>query len=343
VRKQAARGLHEKDMPSSPQEPIISSKNPLFLVRESLENLYEGYGLSFLESDPLLYLHRYTHPCDQELVGFLAAAFAYGQAPQIIENLRRILAPLADSVAEAVRTGSVAQWKRAYEGYTYRFQRREDLVMLLWLLRRILENSGTIQASFLRFYLPRRDDSSPIRLALTEWVRFLRDELRSYPGWEKLETTRGIYHLLPDPASGSACKRWNLYLRWMVRGPDGLDLGIWKPIATHHLVLPLDTHTARICRYLRLTSRTAPSWAMAEEITRALGNLDPTDPVRYDFSIARLGILARCTKRMDLDRCVSCELKRVCHAEDERTSETLLHRKPRERIPVSRQRGQMVP
>lgn len=320
-----------------------SQTNRLFLVRESLENLYEGYGPRFLGSDPLLYLHRYADPSDQEVVGFLAAVFAYGQAPQIIENLREILAPLSRSVAEAVRRGSVSQWNSAYAGYAYRFQRREDLVMLLWLLGRVLKDSGTIQASFLRFYVPHRNDPSPIRLALTEWVHFLREELRSYPGWKKLKNTGGICHLLPDPACGSACKRWNLYLRWMVRGPDGLDLGIWQSVATHHLVLPLDTHTARICRYLRLTNRTAPSWAMAEEITQTLRNLDPKDPVRYDFSIARLGILARCTKGMDRDRCISCELTRVCHAEDDRASGLRPRGKPRKGSAVSRQGGPMVP
>jgi uncharacterized protein (TIGR02757 family) len=321
-----------------------SSRNHRFLLlKESLDNLQEGYGASYLESDPLLYLHEYADPRDQEVVGFLASAFAYGQVPQILENLGRILAPLGDSVADAIRKGQISGWKRVYKGYTYRFQRSEDLIMLLWLLKRVMLSSGSIEASFLRFYSPGKDEPHPIRIALVEWVRFLREQLRSYPGWSRGENTRGIYHLLPDPASGSPCKRWNLYLRWMVRGPDGLDLGIWKSVPTHHLLLPLDTHTARICRYLRLTSRTAPSWAMAEEITQALRNLDPRDPVRYDFSIARLGILARCPKRVDRSLCDSCELTRICHAEDSRSSGTRPDRPKREFYPVSGQRGPMVP
>ena len=322
---------------------ISSTNHRLLLLKESLDNLQEGYGASYLESDPLLYLHEYADPHDQEVVGFLASAFAYGQVPQILQNLRRILAPLGDSVADAIRKGHISRWKRLYKGYAYRFQRCDDLIMLLWLLKQVMLRSGSIEASFLRFYLPGKDEPHPIRIALVEWVRFLREQLRSYPGWSGLGNTRGIYHLLPDPASGSPCKRWNLYLRWMVRGPDGLDLGIWRSIPTRHLLLPLDTHTARICSYLRLTSRIASSWAMAEEITRALRNLDPKDPVRYDFSIARLGILARCTKRMDRSRCDSCELTRICHAEDGRSSGTRPDRPGREPTPVSRQRGPMVP
>ncbi len=317
----------------------MSSKTTrLRLLKESLDTLHEEYGPSYLQSDPLQFVHKYPAPEDQEVVGFLAAVFAYGQVPQILRNLKEILAPLSGSVADAVRQGSVSRWKRVYRGYAYRFQRQPDLTLLLWLLGRILADHGSIQASFLRFYLPNRDKPLPIRRALTEWVGFLRESLRAAPGWNALESPRGIHHLLPDPLSGSPCKRWNLYLRWMVRGPDGLDLGLWRAVPPRHLILPLDTHTARICRNLRLTSRSAPSWVMAEEITRTLRNLDPEDPVRYDFSIARLGILARCTKKIDSNRCCSCELSGICHARKDALSGT-----KRKRFPVPRQRGPVVP
>ncbi len=290
----------------------------LVLLKSSLEQLRDGYGPSYLDSDPLLFPHEYPAPEDQEVVGLLAAVFAYGQVPQILRNLRGILAPLSGSPARAMRQGSLSRWKRVYKGYAYRFQRREDLVMLLWLLGRILADAGSIQASFLRFYLPVKGEAHPMREALTQWVGSLREALRSCPAWSAAGTHRGILHLLADPASVSPCKRWNLYLRWMVRGPDGLDLGLWPSVSTRHLILPLDTHTARICRYLRLTRRTSPGWAMAEEITRNLATLDACDPVRYDFSIARLGILARCTRDVDRNRCLSCELSRICHAREDR-------------------------
>jgi uncharacterized protein (TIGR02757 family) len=314
---------------------MTSKTHHLTLVKESLETLRASYGPSYLPSDPLLFLHTYDDPRDQEVVGFLAALFAYGHVLQIKRNLRNVLAPFPDSIARAIRKGSIADWRSTYEGFTYRFQQSDDLVMLLWLLKRVLKDFGSIEASFLPFFRAGEEALHPLRPALTGWVRFLRETLRTYPGWRDNGTHRGIHHLLADPATGSPCKRWNLYLRWMVRGPDGLDLGLWKCVQPRHLVLPLDTHTARICRYLRLTRRATPSWAMAEEITQVLRNLDPDDPVRYDFSIARLGILARCTKGMDRTRCVDCELTRICHAEDDRSVGT--------RLPVSRQRGTMVP
>lgn len=315
----------------------------LLILKESLDNLREGYGPVYLQSDPLLYLHQYDDPGDQEVVGFLAAVFAYGHVPQILQNLRRILEPLPGSVSGAIREGSVSRWKRLYKGYAYRFQQRDDLVLLLWLIKRLLLDFGSIQSSFLRFYLPNPDTTLPLRQALTEWVCFLREKVRSHPEWNRLESPRGIYHLLPDPASGSPCKRWNLYLRWMVRGPDGLDLGLWKSIPSRQLILPLDTHTARICRYLRLTSRNTSSWAMAEEITQGLRKLDPRDPVRYDFSIARLGILARCTRRIDRSRCASCELTRICHGKAVHAFERRIRKTGNRRSLVSRQRGSMVP
>lgn len=316
--------------------------NRLSLLRESLDRLHEGYGPSHLESDPLLYVHACANREDREVVGFLAAVFAYGHVPQILRNLERILLPLRPSAADAIRKGSVSGWNQAYPQYAYRFQRREDLTFLLCLLGRVLADFGSVRASFLHFYSPLRSEASPVRRALTEWVAYLRGALRSLPGWKAVENPRGIYHLLPDPATGSPCKRWNLYLRWMVRGPDGLDLGLWRAVSPRHLILPLDTHTARICRYIGLTRRAAPSWAMAEEITRRLRRLDPDDPVRYDFSIARLGILARCTRKIERNRCVSCELSRICHARRDRPAGNRGRGTERKRAPVSRQGGAMV-
>ena len=322
---------------------MSSKTNRLALLKESLDKLHREYDSSYLQSDPLQFVHRYAAPADQEVVGFLAAVFAYGQVPQILRNLQEILTPFSDSVAETIRKGHVSRWSRVYERFTYRFQQQADLILLLWLLSRILADHGSIQASFLRFYLPNQEKPHPIQRALAEWVGFLRRTLQGGPGWDALESRRGIYHLLPDPASGSPCKRWNLYLRWMVRGPDGLDLGLWQAIPTRHLILPLDTHTARICRYLRLTRRATPSWAMAEEITQTLRNLDPEDPVRYDFSIARLGILARCTKKTDWNRCISCGLSGICHAEEDSRSGARLRGTKGKRLSVSGQRGPMVP
>ena len=95
--------------------------------------------------------------------------------------------------------------------------------------------------------------------------------------------------MFPIPEKGSACKRMNLFLRWMVR-KDDLDFGLWKEIPTSKLVIPVDTHIARICKQLELTSSETVSWNMAEEITDNLKKFDPDDPVKYDFALCHIGM-----------------------------------------------------
>ena len=119
-------------------------------------------------------------------------------------------------------------------------------------------------------------------------------------------------YFFSSPAGGSACKRLNLYLRWMVRHDPGLDLGLWTEVPPSRLVIPLDTHVARIARYVGLSSRNTADWKMALEVTRALREFDPGDPVKYDFAICRLGILDYCPRKRDALKCAACLLKPVC-------------------------------
>ena len=120
--------------------------------------------------------------------------------------------------------------------------------------------------------------------------------------------------LLPSPADGSACKRWNMMLRWLVRPDDGVDLGLWKHIPTHRLVVPLDTHVGRIARVVGLTTRTDGSWRTAREVTDGLAMLNAKDPVRYDFALAHLGISGKCRGKYVASICGGCPLFAVCVA-----------------------------
>jgi len=102
----------------------------------------------------------------------------------------------------------------------------------------------------------------------------------------------GVCYFFPRPSAGSACKRLNLYLRWMARR-DGVDLGVWRRPDPSQLVLPLDAHTFAIARRVRLTRYRSPGWAMALDVTRRLRQLDPSDPVKYDFAFHRMGLLKK--------------------------------------------------
>jgi uncharacterized protein (TIGR02757 family) len=120
----------------------------------------------------------------------------------------------------------------------------------------------------------------------------------------------GAFYFFPRPSGGSACKRINLFLRWMVR-KDAVDPGGWTGVHPRQLIVPLDTHTIRAGRCLRLTRRVTPGWKMAADITDALRRLDPDDPVRYDFALCHLSMMGACgygTRRGS----TQCPLRPVC-------------------------------
>ena len=121
----------------------------------------------------------------------------------------------------------------------------------------------------------------------------------------------GVCYFFPRPSAGSACKRLNLYLRWMVRD-DEVDLGVWRTVRPGQLIVPLDTHVIRLAQCLRLTRYASPGWKMAADITRHLRELDPVDPVKFDFSICHVGMMNACGfGRRQGDR--QCPLKGHCH------------------------------
>ena len=124
--------------------------------------------------------------------------------------------------------------------------------------------------------------------------------------------TRGLEHLLPDPRRRSACKRLLLFLRWMVRPDDGVDLGLWSQIPTRALLIPLDVHLFRIARNLGLSARRSAGWAMAEEVTARLREVDADDPVKLDFALCHLGISRACPSRRDPVKCASCQIRHAC-------------------------------
>jgi uncharacterized protein (TIGR02757 family) len=117
--------------------------------------------------------------------------------------------------------------------------------------------------------------------------------------------------LFPDPRKGSACKRHHLFLRWMVRRGDGIDLGIWTALSPRDLIVPVDTHMARMGRWMGWTRRRAPDWKMAEEITAAFRGVCAEDPVKFDYALTRIGILGACGPRRP-GACDLCAVARAC-------------------------------
>jgi uncharacterized protein (TIGR02757 family) len=194
----------------------------------------------------------------------------------------------------------------------HRFHGPDDLAILTELLRRALSEAGSIGTWFERGLRPADPDVGP---ALADFSRRMtgRDDLPAVPGVRRgrLPLASPVRFFFPSPEGGSACKRLNLYLRWMVRR-DGLDFGLWRGMSPARLVIPLDTHVARIAANIGLTTRRTAGWPMAMEVTAGLRELDPLDPVKYDFAICRLGILDHCPRRRDPVKCARCLLQPVC-------------------------------
>jgi uncharacterized protein (TIGR02757 family) len=274
-------------------------------LRARLETLVRTYDLRFLASDPLGRVLGFPDPDDREIGGFLAAALAYGNVKQILANLDDLFARMEGRPAAFIRGFTPARDAPALAGFRHRWTSGEDLAALCALLSPALAEHGSLGSLFGRC---RRSGEPTVREPLGRFVEALLAYAPALPRVARVRT------LLPSPASGSACKRMNLFLRWMVRNGDGIDCGLWRGVPPSALVIPLDTHVARISGFLGLTQRKTPDWRMAEEITGSLRRLDPADPVKYDFALSRLGILDHCPTRRHLRKCASCPLLESCTA-----------------------------
>lgn len=251
--------------------------------------------------DPLAEVLRFSDPADQELAAWVAATLAYGRVSPMMRAIRAALVPLGEAPAHAVRATKEPRLRRelsqALEGWVWRFHTSQDLVA--WILAwKDLDASGSLASHF----QPRPGETADG--ALSRVVQGLRTALPA---------TYGLRFSLPDPLEGGACKRWRLFLRWMVR-TEWPDLGLWPGYPASELVIPLDTHVARISRYVGLSSRATPDGVMAREVTEALRRLDPADPLRFDFALSHLGILGDCPGLRQVPHCRPCPLFALCRA-----------------------------
>ena len=258
--------------------------------------------------DPVSLPHRYRDPRDIEVAALLAALLAYGRADLFLPRVERVLAGMGPSPAAFVRGLDVSGAWALLSGFVYRFNVGADVAVLLLGMGRMLERRGSLEAGFVAAHAASGGD---LHGALGAFVRELRDV--DVPAVERaLGRTRGLDHLLPVPLGAGAAKRLHLFLRWMVRGPDEVDLGIWKRVSPGALMVPLDTHVARLAWRLGLVRRRTMGWAAAEDITRNLEVIDPVDPVRFDFVLCHHGMSGACPPRARAELCARCVLRPEC-------------------------------
>ncbi len=256
-----------------------------------------------IKADPIEFPRRYQDQREIEIAGFVASVLAYGRVELFKQTLEKLFALSEGKLYRYMNHFIANQERPRFKGIYYRFNTEEDLFYLMALMSRVIQDHGSIGTLFLSLYHEADEDIGP---TLSRFVAALRKYL-SKP------ISRGLSYLLPSPNSGSACKRLNLFLRWMIRPNDGVDFGLWKEIPADKLIIPLDTHIIRIAQYLELTSRKSPDWKMAKEITNFLKRCDPHDPLKYDFSLCHLGISEACPIAYDPQKCQVCPLEAVCH------------------------------
>ena len=256
-----------------------------------LDIIYERQrdNISFsLYQDPVSFVHRWKENADREIAGFIAAQFAYGKIGLFMGFLERLFGLMKEGPVRFVEAG---QWEGLKDLY-YRFHKSRDLAMFFDVLRRILAEHGTFGTMFRSVY----DGNTQ------EAIWRIREKY--------LSDTDRLLFFFPRAGSAGAQKRWNMYLRWMVR-KDAVDLGIWDFIDPADLTMPLDTHIYKIGKCVGWITSNTPSFRAARQVTDALKRYSPSDPLKYDFFLCHgVGISAGCTGK----RTKKC--KEVCAVYD---------------------------
>jgi uncharacterized protein (TIGR02757 family) len=267
-------------------------------------------------NDPVDFVHAYTSAEDRELVALVAANLAFGNVKAIRAKVADLLRRIGSSPSKAADDESALH--AALDGFKHRVFKGEDVAKLLVGARRVQHEEGSLGAAFARA-LREADRKAPSEYeGLREALATFCDRIRvagglPLPGQSSKDDRRGPVNLLSNARAGGGAKRLLLFLRWMVRPADGIDLGLWRQaVPARRLLMPVDVHIHKLSKNLGFTKRADVSWKTAVEITEALARFDAGDPTRYDFSLCHMGMLQRCPSRRDAVRCEGCGVQPVC-------------------------------
>lgn len=244
-------------------------------LKLKLDKLYQQYNKAeYIHPDPLEFLFAYPDTRDREIVGLVASALAYGQVSQILKSVAKILHAMGSSPYTYLMNASRSSLRKPFKGFVHRFATGQHISDLLFGVKMVIQQHGSLNQCFSQG-LTEKDKN-----VLPAMDLFVQELL----GWDNHPG-----HLVARPEKGSACKRMNLFLRWMVR-KDRVDPGGWEDIPPSKLIIPLDTHMRRISQKLRFTEKKQANLNTALEITERFKEISPEDPVKYDFTLTRFGI-----------------------------------------------------
>ena len=186
----------------------------------------------------------------------------------------------------------------------YRMSKSDEIAVFAHSVGEVIKQYGSLKSVFLSGYFSEHN----IQKGLIKLHSSISKAAEKIQG----TLTHGVKHLLPDPSSGGCAKRWHMFLRWMVRKNDGVDMGLWEEVNPANLLIPVDRHISQIARHLGLTSRATDTWKTAEEIAENLRNICPEDPIKYDFALCHLGMSGECTHGKTKEPCKKCILAPCC-------------------------------
>ena len=247
---------------------FLNEKQQLFETRE------------FIPDDPISIPHLFSNKADIEIAGFLAATIAWGQRKSILKNAHSFMERMDFSPFDFVLNFEKTD-EKVFDGFVHRTFQPEDAVCFMRSLQRIIRDYGSLENVFASHW-----EASGRPNNLKDVISKFHILFFNQP-----HPDRTRKHVA-NPAKGSAAKRLNMYLRWMVRSSDrGVDFGIWEQIPTRVLSIPLDVHTSNVGRALGLLNRTQNDWKSVEELDASLRRFDSIDPVKFDFALFGLGAI----------------------------------------------------
>ena len=245
------------------------------ITKTELDKLVEKYeNKTFIESDPIQIPHRYKDKEDIEIVAFISALFAYGSRKVFIPKLDELFSKMGKKPLEYIRNGEFSN----LINFNYRFAKENDVVEILKVLSKLYNSNETIQTLF-RYGYEQKSDIKGMLQVVTDYFYLNSTD----------NVGEGFYFMLANPKNNGAMKRLNMFLRWLVRKPP-VDFGLWDFIPTSELLIPLDTHVAKISREMNLLTRKSNDFKAVLELTDKLKQFDANDPTKYDFAIYAKGI-----------------------------------------------------
>lgn len=245
------------------------------ITKTELDKLVEKYeNKTFIESDPIQIPHRYKDKEDIEIVAFISALFAYGSRKVFIPKLDELFSKMGKKPLEYIKNGEFSN----LINFNYRFAKENDVIEILKILSKLYNSNETIQTLF-RYGYEQKSDIKGMLQVVTDYFYLNSTD----------NVGEGFYFMLANPKNNGAMKRLNMFLRWLVRKPP-VDFGLWDFIPTSELLIPLDTHVAKISREMNLLTRKSNDFKAVLELTDKLKQFNANDPTKYDFAIYAKGI-----------------------------------------------------